>query len=167
METTINVNETAVALTITTADVEAYRNAEVAKLQTKLNNLKAQTDGSLADTMSLSVIKKLEKKYEGKTVPANMIWDDVKALKKGKGASDWTEFLIEAGLDSKERDGVYQAHKLASTIYNAMHKLVSAEAMRTTLTETIAKCKSPHKNLILDFLLSDEAEAEATDVVTA
>jgi Skp family chaperone for outer membrane proteins len=157
MEKQITVNEKSVAILITLEEVAAHRAAEIAKMEKKISELTATTDDDLAETMSLSVIKKLEKRYTDKEVPDTFTWADVKSFKAGKGKSEWVEFLEENGLDKKEQDALYSAHKIAFEMYAAFSSLLPDDILKQKIGEAkaVATCKSEYKYLITDFLFAE------------
>lgn len=138
METRINVNEVPVAIIITSEEVVNYRNAEIAKLQTKITSLNMKEEATIAEDMARSVISKLEKKYDGISLPDSFVWKDVKTLKRSTNSLN--DYMIENGFTTGTGATMYKNSK---AIYDLVIEMGGTqEAAKAKFINNLGKLES-------------------------
>lgn len=167
METILKVNETVeITITINGDEQTAYLNAEIAKLQKKIEAMQTLTDDELCSTMANSVKGKLAKKIEkGETLQAAYDWSEVKSMRRS--SESLASFLTENGIEKSLHGSAERACKVAQAVKEAMEAAqLPAEAVKTAACNAMGGLKAAWRPYVIAWLFPTDEEA-GTDLETA
>ena len=170
MQTLLKVTETVeTVVTITTDEQIAYRDAEIAKLQKKVEAMQTLTDDELCSLMANSVKGKLAKKIEkGEILQASYDWSEIKSMRRS--SESLASFLTESGIEKSLHGSAERACKVATAVKEAMEAAkLPAEAVKTAACTAMGGLKTAWRPFVIAWLFpeaddADEAEPENTDL---